>query len=67
MIPTLVRNAFRVAEEERPGPVHLELPEDIAGEEVRREAWSRRIRRAARRRPERLDRAAEMIAGASVR
>jgi acetolactate synthase-1/2/3 large subunit len=33
MIPTLVREAFRVAEEERPGPVHLELPEDIAAEE----------------------------------
>ena len=32
-IPTLVREAFRVAEEERPGPVHLELPEDIAGAE----------------------------------
>jgi len=33
-IPTLVRDAFRTAMEERPGPVHLELPEDIAGEEV---------------------------------
>ncbi len=33
-IPTLVREAFRVAMEERPGPVHLELPEDIAGEEA---------------------------------
>ena len=32
MIPTLVREAFRVAGEERPGPVHLELPEDIAAE-----------------------------------
>ena len=32
-IPTLVREAFRVAQEERPGPVHLELPEDVAGEE----------------------------------
>src|SRR5271169_4704325 len=32
MIPTLVREAFRVAQEERPGPVHLELPEDIAHE-----------------------------------
>ena len=31
-IPTLVREAFRVAQQERPGPVHLELPEDIAGE-----------------------------------
>src|SRR3712207_3003663 len=27
-IPTLVREAFRVAQEERRGPVHLELPED---------------------------------------
>ncbi len=33
MIPTLVREAFRIAQEERPGPVHLELPEDIAAEE----------------------------------
>jgi acetolactate synthase-1/2/3 large subunit len=33
MIPTLVREAFRVSQEERPGPVHLELPEDIAAEE----------------------------------
>ncbi|MBR0825608.1 acetolactate synthase large subunit [Bradyrhizobium manausense] len=33
-IPTLVRDAFRVAMEERPGPVLLELPEDIAGDEV---------------------------------
>ena len=33
-IPTLVRDAFRVAMEERPGPVHLELPEDIAGEDA---------------------------------
>ena len=33
MIPTLVREAFRVAQEERPGPVLLELPEDIAAEE----------------------------------
>lgn len=32
MIPTTVRNAFRIATEERPGAVHLELPEDIAAE-----------------------------------
>jgi acetolactate synthase-1/2/3 large subunit len=31
-IPTMVREAFRVAQQERPGPVHLELPEDIAHE-----------------------------------
>jgi acetolactate synthase I/II/III large subunit len=29
-ITTMVREAFRVAQLERPGPVHLELPEDIA-------------------------------------
>lgn len=34
-IPTLVREAFRVAQEERPGPVLLELPEDIAGKECK--------------------------------
>lgn len=32
-IPAIVRDAFRVAMEERPGPVHLELPEDVAAEE----------------------------------
>ncbi len=31
-IPSNVREAFRVAMEERPGAVHLELPEDIAAE-----------------------------------
>jgi acetolactate synthase-1/2/3 large subunit len=33
-IPTLVRDAFRVAQQERPGPVHLELPEDVAADEA---------------------------------
>jgi acetolactate synthase-1/2/3 large subunit len=33
-IPTVVRDAFRVAAEERPGPVHLELPEDVAAEQI---------------------------------
>lgn len=33
-IPATVREAFRVAMEERPGPVHLELPEDVAAEKV---------------------------------
>lgn len=33
-IPSRVREAIRIAEEERPGAVHLELPEDIAQEKV---------------------------------
>src|SRR6202011_536364 len=31
-IPSIVRDAFRLAQQERPGPVHLELPEDVAAE-----------------------------------
>ncbi len=33
-LPSIIREAFRLAQEERPGTVHIELPEDIAREEV---------------------------------
>ncbi|WP_440955000.1 acetolactate synthase large subunit [Methanosarcina sp. Mfa9] len=33
-IPTVIRNAFKHAEAERPGAVHIELPEDVAEEET---------------------------------
>ncbi len=33
-IPSIVREAFRLAHEERPGAVHIELPEDIADEQT---------------------------------
>ncbi|QCW99463.1 acetolactate synthase large subunit [Aggregatimonas sangjinii] len=33
-IPSIIREAFRLSTEERPGAVHIELPEDIAQEEV---------------------------------
>lgn len=36
-IPTLIRKAFSIAEQERPGPVHLELPMDVAGVDIDRE------------------------------
>ncbi|MBW2369616.1 MAG: acetolactate synthase large subunit [Deltaproteobacteria bacterium] len=39
-IPSLVREAFRTAEDEKPGPVHLELPEDIAAEPVEAEPYA---------------------------
>ena len=61
VIPTGLRSAFKLAEDERPGAVHIELPEDVAEEEtgaliqVRRE-----VRRPAPDR-EALWQAAEMI------
>jgi acetolactate synthase-1/2/3 large subunit len=64
-IPALVREAFRVAQEERQGPVLLELPEDIAGEvcdPVRMVAPHPLELPIAS--PEALDRAAAMIAAA---
>ncbi|WP_312799689.1 acetolactate synthase large subunit [Pseudomonas sp.] len=33
-IPSRIREAIRLAEEEKPGSVHLELPEDIAAEQT---------------------------------
>ncbi len=33
-IPSMVRDAFRIAVEERPGAVYIELPEDIAEEQT---------------------------------
>jgi acetolactate synthase I/II/III large subunit len=46
-IPSRLREAFRVAEEEKPGATHLELPEDIADEFTD----SRPIPRSVVRRP----------------
>ncbi|HEX8191849.1 MAG TPA: acetolactate synthase large subunit [Allosphingosinicella sp.] len=46
-IPSRIREAFRLAEEEKPGAVHLELPEDIAEERTN----SRPIARSLVRRP----------------
>jgi acetolactate synthase I/II/III large subunit len=63
-IPTIVRDSFRVAMEERPGPVHLELPEDIAAEDADAEILpihpiERPVAHSAA-----LDRAADMILAA---
>ncbi len=46
-IPSRLREAFRLAEEEKPGAVHLELPEDIAAEQTD----SMPIPRSLKRRP----------------
>ncbi|MHA1539705.1 MAG: acetolactate synthase large subunit [Alphaproteobacteria bacterium] len=60
-IPSLVREAFRVAEEERPGAVHLELPEDIAKEETTEPIF--RVGNCRRPNPDEksVERAIEMI------
>ena len=61
-IPSLVREAFRVAAEERPGPVHLELPEDVAGEVASDQAMvpPHQVELPVAH-PAALDRAAEMV------
>jgi len=46
-IPSRIREAFRISQEERPGAAHLELPEDVAGEE----AESQPLPRSRARRP----------------
>ena len=46
-IPSRIREAYRIAEEEKPGAVHLELPEDIADEHTD----ARPIPKSAVRRP----------------
>jgi acetolactate synthase I/II/III large subunit len=34
VIPEVVRKAFKVAQEAKPGPTHIELPEDVMGEQA---------------------------------
>lgn len=34
IIPEVVRKSFRLSAIEKPGPTHIELPEDVAGEDV---------------------------------
>ncbi|HEX6024630.1 MAG TPA: acetolactate synthase large subunit [Solirubrobacter sp.] len=34
VIPEVVRKAFKMAQEPKPGPTHIELPEDVMGEPV---------------------------------
>ena len=62
-LPALAREAFRIAEEERPGAVHLELPEDIAREETEAPLISSgQVRRPAAE-EKAVARAVEMIEG----
>lgn len=44
-IPSVIREAFRLATEERPGAVHIELPEDVAHEDVEADVFEPSIAR----------------------
>lgn len=63
-IPSRVREAFRRAEEERPGAVHLELPEDIAREETDAEVIETGYARRPIAEEKAIRRAVEMIESA---
>src|SRR5947209_6039146 len=64
IVPEVVRKAFKVAESEKPGPTHLELPEDV----MERPLDARPLPRHEPVQPEpgtrELQRAAEIIDGA---
>jgi acetolactate synthase-1/2/3 large subunit len=63
VIPEAVRKAFKVAETEKPGACHLELPEDVADETTSGAATPLSTERPRRPSPDRpaLRRAAELI------
>jgi acetolactate synthase I/II/III large subunit len=63
-IPAMIRNAFKLAEEERPGAVHLELPEDIADEDVSVSPITKTKVRRPGPDPKALDEAVKMIENA---
>jgi acetolactate synthase-1/2/3 large subunit len=61
VIPEVVRKAFKVAQAQKPGPTHIELPEDVMAELVDAEPLPSRVRI---RRPEPSGR--EMLEAAAV-
>ncbi len=60
-IPTVVRNAFKLAQAERPGAVHVELPEDVASSETDAAIQTRGYTRRPGPDPRAIDGAAELI------
>ncbi len=64
LIPACVREAFRRAQEERPGAAHLELPEDIAQEETDTPVIELSYVRRPIAEEKAIDRAVEMISAA---
>ena len=64
IIPEVVRKAFKVAESEKPGATHIELPEDVMGSEVDAEPLPRRKPVQPEPAARELLRAADLIRGA---
>jgi acetolactate synthase-1/2/3 large subunit len=64
IIPEVVRKAFKVAESEKPGATHIELPEDVMGSEVDAEPLPRRRPVQPEPAARELLRAADLIRGA---
>ena len=63
-IPSVVREAFRLAHEERPGATHIELPEDIAAETTQAQLLKPSISRRPIAEYKAINKAIEMIEGA---
>ena len=66
IIPEVVRKAFKVAESEKPGATHLELPEDVMAEEMAAETRPLPRRRPVKSEPgaRELFKAADLIRNA---
>jgi acetolactate synthase-1/2/3 large subunit len=64
IIPEVVRKAFRVAEGEKPGATHIELPEDVMATETEGEPLPRKIAVLPEPPARELLRAAELVRGA---
>jgi len=60
-IPTVLRNAFKLAQAERPGAVHVELPEDVAESQTDATVQIRGLVRRPVPEPKAIMRAAELI------
>jgi acetolactate synthase-1/2/3 large subunit len=60
-ISTVVRNAFKLAQAERPGAIHLELPEDVAESKTDAVVQKRGLERRPAPDPKALVRSAELI------
>jgi acetolactate synthase-1/2/3 large subunit len=65
-VPEVVRKAFRLARIEKPGATHIELPEDVAKEEVRSAPLEVRRTSYPKAQQEAIDRAVEIINAATA-